>query len=230
MGVSALGEATGVFAYVLLFATLLFLPARTMHWRAAWVLLAVLVVVRGASTILLWRTQRTLLEKRSGLPLPRRGQPVADRILLPSIMAAFAGIVFFTSWDVWHRHLLPTPPVWLRASGLLLFAVGWWIVHLALRSNAFAITVVRHQGERDHRVVDTGAYAVVRHPMYAGLVPVMAGLALWLGSTAGVLAAAIPTMLLAVRIVHEERLLRAELPGYDEYARRVRARLVPGVW
>lgn len=225
-----LGQLIGLAGYVTLFGTLLFMPAGTVDWPAAWILLAVLLVVRGISAVQLWRTQRGLMERRSGVPLPQKGQPAADRILLPLSMATFAGLVAFTSLDVWHLHLLPRPPLVVRCAGLLLFTAGWWLAHLALRENAFALTVVRHQEERDHRVVDTGPYAVVRHPMYTGLLILMVGLGLWLGSLAGALATALPASVLAARILVEERVLRDGMPAYSLYAQRVRARLLPGLW
>jgi len=225
-----LGQLIGLAGYVTLFGFFLFVPARTLDWPDAWILLAVLLIVRAISTVQLWRTQRGLMERRSSVPLPQKGQPVADRILLPLFMASFAGLVAFNSLDVWHLHLLPSPPRVVRFAGLLLFAGGWWVAHLALRENAFALTVVRHQEERDHRVVDTGPYAVVRHPMYTGILVVMLGLGLWLGSLAGALAAVVPSAILALRILVEERVLHEAMPAYSVYAQRVRARLLPGLW
>lgn len=223
-------QIAGLCGYVLLFALLLFVPAGTLHWRSAWVLLATLAAVRGVSLALLWRAQRELLEARSSVPIPQSGQPVADRLLLPAVMATFAGQVAFTARDVWHWHLTTVPPLWLRSIGLLAFACGWGTVYLALRANAFALTVVRLQQDRAHEVVVDGPYAMVRHPMYMGLLGVMSGLALWLGSLAGVVAAVVPSVLLTARIVFEERLLRARLPGYSAYAERVRWRILPGIW
>ena len=215
--------------YVTLFALLLFTPAGTVHWRAAWILLGALFLVRGLSAATLYRQRRDLLAERLRLPV-QRGQPWADRLLLPAFMASFAALVAFVSWDRWHLHLFPAPPVWLRAVGLLAFVLGWGMTHLALRANAFAVTVVRHQAEREHTVVTTGPYAIVRHPMYAGIVPVMVGMSLWLGSTAGVLGTVVPVAILAARILLEERVLERALPAYASYAARVRWRLVPHIW
>jgi len=104
--------------------------------------------------------------------------------------------------------VLPSPPLFLANLGLVLFALGWMIKALALRANAFAVTVVRLQNERQHAVVDTGVYRVVRHPMYAGSPLVHVGLSLWVGSYTAVLFATIPLGLLMVRIGLEERFLR----------------------
>jgi len=216
-------------AYVALFAVLLFVPAGTLDWVDAWVLLAALLILRGVATFSAWRLNPALLAERTGVPL-RKGQPALDRVLLASFMASFAAQVAFCSVDVWHLRLLPAPVFPLRMAGLALFMAGWWAAGQVLRDNAFAVTTVRHQAEREHRVVDTGTYAVVRHPMYASMIPVMVGMGIWLGSTAGALAAAIPMAILAARIVLEERFLRTHLEGYADYATRVRWRLVPGVW
>lgn len=145
-------------------------------------------------------------------------------------MATFAALIAFAGADAWRLHLLKGLPGWTRSFGWLLFVAGWWIVYRALIANAFAVTVVRVQDERGHRIVRTGPYAIVRHPMYAGIVPVMVGMGLWLHSTAAVVAAAVPIVILAARIVLEERVLLARFPEYAEYAATVRWRMLPFVW
>lgn len=221
--------AVGLALYVALFAALLFVPAGTLRWRRAWVALGVMAVLRAVAVVRAVRANPELMVERTGLPI-REGQPVLDRVLVISFMASFAALIAFCSADVFHLRLLPRPPLAVSVAGLLLFAAGWWIAGLTVKVNAFAAVAVRHQPERRHTVVDTGVYAVVRHPMYAGTAGVMVGMGLWLGSYAGALLALVPIALLAVRIVLEERFLHRTLPGYDEYARRVRWRLVPGLW
>jgi protein-S-isoprenylcysteine O-methyltransferase Ste14 len=120
--------------------------------------------------------------------------------------------------------------VWVSSFGLVLVVVGWVIISLVFRENAFAAPVVRHQVERAHKVVDTGVYSIVRHPMYLGICIMNVGTALWLESYAGALLAIAPTCVLAVRILFEERFLREELQGYDSYTEKVRYRLIPFVW
>jgi protein-S-isoprenylcysteine O-methyltransferase Ste14 len=219
----------GVAMYVLLFAILLFGPAQTLQWTRAWILLAVLFVVRVAGVVSVLRVNGELLREREKLSL-QRDQLTIDKLLLPACMASFAGLVAFNAVDRFYLRLLPAPPALVSAAGLLLFVLGWTLVALALRTNAFAATVVRHQAERNHAVVQSGVYGVVRHPMYAGLIPVMVGLSLWLESYAAALLALIPIALLAARIQVEERMLRDKLEGYQEYAARVRSRLIPGIW
>lgn len=145
-------------------------------------------------------------------------------------MASFAALVAFAGADAVRLQLLKELPSWTHPVGWVLFIGGWWFVYRALRANAFAVTVVRVQDERGHRVVRTGPYAVVRHPMYAAFVLVMVGMGLWLHSTAAAIGALVPVAFLVTRVVHEERVLRARLPEYVDYAATVRWRMLPGVW
>jgi protein-S-isoprenylcysteine O-methyltransferase Ste14 len=114
--------------------------------------------------------------------------------------------------------------------GGVLFVVGWWIMTLALRENAFAAPVVKHQADRQHTVIESGVYGLVRHPMYAGAVPLLVGMPLWLESYAAALLASAPIGTLVVRILVEEQFLRRALAGYNAYTERVRYRLIPFVW
>jgi protein-S-isoprenylcysteine O-methyltransferase Ste14 len=121
-------------------------------------------------------------------------------------------------------------PVWLQAVGALLVVGSFWLFFAVFRANSFLSPVVRVQKERGQKVIDTGPYAVVRHPMYAAVIPFALGTSLLLGSWWGLVPAALLVLIMAWRAVQEERTLRAELPGYVEYAARVRYRLIPGVW
>jgi protein-S-isoprenylcysteine O-methyltransferase Ste14 len=211
-------------------AIVLFVAAGTLAWQRAWVLVAVLLVVRTLSAIVVFRVNPALLRERATV-LIHRHQPWADRLILLAFMAtAFVGVPAVAALDAFHWHMLPSPPPVLANVGLVLFALGWTIIAVALRTNPFAVAVVRVQNEREHVVVDTGIYGVVRHPMYAGNPLVNVGLGLWLGSYSAVLFAAIPLGLLMVRIGLEERFLRRELAGYREYAAQVPYRLLPGLW
>jgi len=99
-----------------------------------------------------------------------------------------------------------------------------------MTANAFLSTVVRIQAERGHYVVTTGPYAYVRHPMYAGMVLTFWGVPLLLGSWWALLPGSLNALLFVIRTALEDRTLQAELPGYADYVRKVRRRLVPGVW
>ncbi|MFL5604483.1 MAG: methyltransferase family protein [Gemmatimonadaceae bacterium] len=221
---------TRVIADAAVVAIVLFGAAGTVAWQRAWVLVVVLLVVRTVSAIAVFRVNPALLRERAtGLVHPH--QPWIDRVVLLTFMAtAFVGVPAVAALDTFHWHLLPSPPFLLAGVGLGLFVLGWTVIAVALRTNPFAVAVVRFQAERQQTVVDSGIYRVVRHPMYAGNPLVNVGLSLWLGSYAAVLFATLPLALLMVRIGIEERFLRRELPGYLEYLTRVPYRLLPGVW
>ncbi len=219
----------GVLLQPALLAIALFYPPGTFAWRQAWVIMAVFFVATVVSLVALGRARPDLLAERFKPPL-QRGQPAADKIAVLVFVAAFAGAIRFIPYDVFRLHWLPPPGLGVAIGGLVAVVVGWWVVLAAMLANAFAVPVVRHQVERQQRVIDRGPYAIVRHPMYAGIGLVLLGMPLWLGSSAGVLVALVPIAVLAVRIGIEEAFLRRELAGYAEYVARVPARLVPGVW
>ncbi len=218
----------GILFNVVLFGSLLFGPAPTWAWERAWVFLGVVFVVSIASTVPLLNSPE-LLRERFKPPL-QRGQPLADKLLLPLFVGEFCGVTLCIPLDVFRWHLLPRPHPFTSAAGLVLFVAGWGIISLALRENAFAAPVVRHQAERRHTVIDTGLYGIVRHPMYAGFIPVVIGMPLWLGSSAAALLALLPIATIVLRARVEEAFLRRELPGYAAYMARVRHRFIPFLW
>ena len=129
--------------------------------------------------------------------------------------------------QVWRYSQLP---LWLNLAGGLLVILGFAGVMRVFLENSFAAPVVRVQTERAQKLIDTGPYALVRHPMYAGALLYLVGTPLLLGSWLGL--AAVPLILLglAPRAVLEERMLKRDLPGYADYMARVRYRLIPGIW
>jgi protein-S-isoprenylcysteine O-methyltransferase Ste14 len=219
----------GVILNVAIFGVLLFLPAGTLDWWRAWVFLGVVLVLAVMSTVSLFRANPELLEERFKPPI-QKGQPLADKILVMLVIAEFVGLIAFIPLDVFRFHLMARPGALVSSFGLVLFVAGWWIMTLAMRENAFAAPVVRHQEERHQRVIDSGVYGVVRHPMYAGAIPMLAGMALWLESYAAAMLVSIAIVTLVLRILVEEQFLRRNLAGYDAYTERVRYRLVPYLW
>ncbi len=211
-------------------AALLFVAAGTLTWWRAWVLLTVLLVIRIITVLVVYRINPTLLLERAKLPI-HRDQPWTDKLLLLSgLVTGFLGLPVIAALDVFRWHLLPKPAPFLASLGLVLYTLGWVVKAVALRTNAFATTVVRLQHERHHAVVDTGIYSIIRHPFYAGSPLVLLGTGLWLESWTAVLLATIPIMIVTLRLGLEERFLHRELPGYSEYAARVPHRLLPGIW
>jgi protein-S-isoprenylcysteine O-methyltransferase Ste14 len=214
---------------VTIFGGLLFLPAGTLDWWRAWVFLGVVFVGAVASTVSIYGVNKEVLIERFKPPI-QEGQPLADKIVVVLLIAAFVGLIVFIPLDVFRFHVMPTPATLVSSLGLVLFVAGWWIMTLALMENAFAAPVVKYQEERQQTVIDSGVYGVVRHPMYAGAVPLLVGMPLWLESYAAAMLASVPIGPLAVRILVEEQFLRRELAGYEAYTARVQYRLIPFVW
>jgi protein-S-isoprenylcysteine O-methyltransferase Ste14 len=192
-------------------------------------LLAVVLVATVASTVVVYRASPGLLEERFKPPVQKE-QPLADKIVVSLLLVELFGLMIFIPLDVFHFNFMPKPEPLASAFGLIVFILGWWMMTLALRENAFAAPVVKYQEERHQKVIDTGVYSVVRHPMYVGAVLLMIGMPLWLESDAGVVFAALPIATLAARILIEERFLKRELAGYEDYTKKVRYRLIPFVW
>ena len=124
----------------------------------------------------------------------------------------------------------PTCPWWACGIGYALLIAGMAGLTWAESVNKFFEPTVRIQADRGHTVIDTGPYAIIRHPGYVAACLLILGMPLSLGSFWALIPAVLSCLLLVVRTVLEDRTLRAELPGYKEYAQRVRYRLVPGVW
>jgi protein-S-isoprenylcysteine O-methyltransferase Ste14 len=219
----------GVAFNVAFYALLLFVPAGTPHWWRAWVFLAVTLVVMAVAIFSILPDSADLFSQRAK-GIIQKGQPVWDRILVILLVISYVGQIVFIPVDAFRLHLMPRPNGLVSLFGLALYVAGWWIMTLAMKANPFAVPVVRFQEERRQRVVDSDIYAIVRHPMYAGFIPMAIGPALWLGSYAAALIAIVPIGLLALRSVFEERFLKRELKDYETYTRKVRYRLIPFVW
>jgi len=208
--------------------TLLFVPAGTPNWRGAWIFMAELVV--GGLAVTLWLSWRDpgLLKERMGGPF-QKGQAFWDKVFMALIIVIWCGWLVLMALDA-KRWGLSHMPGALNDGGAVLIAIGFFIVWLTFRENSFAAPVIRIQEERGQRVITTGPYRIVRHPMYAGAILYLIGMPLLLGSWLGLLVSPLILGVLTVRIFIEEATLRRGLPGYDEYAARVRYRLIPGVW
>lgn len=217
-----------VVAQIALFGLLLFVPAGRWAWPRAWIYMGCMVAGTVATLIYL-RNDEALINERLKGPI-QKGQPLADRIVLGMFLVTFAGLMIFISLDVFRFHLMNEPGTLVSMAGLVLFAAGWWVIALALHENAFAAPVIKYQKQRGQRVIDSGVYAKVRHPMYSGFVPFIVGTCLWLGSYAAALLSIVPIAVIATRIIIEERFLRRELEGYAAYVERTPYRLIPFVW
>lgn len=159
----------------------------------------------------------------------RPPSPGADRISLRLIRLMALAHLVVGVLDSARFHWSQMPD-WLRVAGLVGFSLSFLLIVRAMAANRFFSAVVRVQDERGHHVIDTGPYAHVRHPGYAGMIPSMAFSALALGSWPAMVIALVYSGLMLRRVMFEDRFLHANLAGYEAYARRVRYRLVPAVW
>ena len=215
-----------------LFAILIFGPgwafSGTLVWPRGMLALAVLVAVSGVGGLWFLKTDPALTRERASAPNP---QTMRDALATGAI--AISGIVWFVlvAWDVHRLHLPSFPAALSIAAGLTVFSVGVGVIIWTFRVNTFAVSVVKVQDDRAQRVIDSGPYSLVRHPMYLGAVAFFAGLGFILGSTVAALLA-VPLFIVAFtpRILVEEAVLRQELIGYAAYQSRVRTRIVPGLF
>ncbi len=211
------------------FALVIFPAAGTWEWWRGWVLVAVTAGAAAVSMLTVFRKNEDLLKERMRPPI-QKGQPLSDKILVLLFLVAFVGVILLAPMDAMRFHWRPPPSPGVAAVGLLLVIAGWTMITMTFHANSFAAPVVKFQEERGQYVIETGIYRFVRHPMYAGCIPLLLGMALWLGSWIAALSAIVPAVILAIRCVYEERFLREHLTGYEEYARKVRYRLIPFVW
>jgi protein-S-isoprenylcysteine O-methyltransferase Ste14 len=203
----------------------IFVPAGTIAYWQGWVFILVFTACSTLTGIYLGLKDPALLDRRvKGGPLAET-RPV-QKILITLIIASFFAMTIVSALDFrfgWSRA-----PAWVAIAGNALVVLGLYIDLLVLRENSFsAATIRRMEGQR---VITTGPYAVVRHPMYVGALIMVAGVPLALGSYWGELFVLVDIPILVLRILDEEAMLHQELEGYADYARGVRSRLVPGLW
>ncbi|AYG57760.1 methyltransferase family protein [Rhizobium jaguaris] len=207
---------------------IIFVAAGTTDYTGGWLYLGMMVVLSAVFGLHMMRVDPGLLKERLKPPV-QKDQPFADKlILIPILLLIFGGMVFMAADAArWHWSAMPSSVQW-AGCGLLLAA--FLFIYWVMRTNSFAAPVVKIQKDRGQAVITTGPYAIVRHPMYFGALFYIAGTSLVLGSWWGLAAVPILAILFGIRIGIEEKTLRMGLEGYDDYARRVRWRLIPLIW
>jgi protein-S-isoprenylcysteine O-methyltransferase Ste14 len=207
-------------------AVLLFLPAGSLAWNNGWIFLLVFFSATIVCVSILRRVNPMIFRARARF---QPGTEAWDLRLLSVMLPAALGIMPVAALDA-GRFGWSSLPAWAIVGGYAVFLAGFGLGAWAQAVNEFFEPGVRIQSERHQRVIDAGPYALVRHPGYVSGTLVFAGTALSLGSLWALIPAGLATMVLVVRTVLEDRLLQARLPGYQDYAHRVRWRLVPGFW
>ena len=214
--------ATQSLLFLFVLGALLFLPAGTFDYWEAWVFIAVFIACNLPLTIWVAINDPRLLERRMKAG-PTAEKEKSQKIIVTIAFMAFAGELLIPALD--HRFGwsdVTTSIVILGNALIVLSYVGFYFV---FRENTYGAATIRV--EENQKVISTGPYAIVRHPMYAAALILMLGIPLALGSWWGLLALVPGVPALVWRILDEERLLKRDLPGYAEYTQRMRFRLIP---
>jgi protein-S-isoprenylcysteine O-methyltransferase Ste14 len=230
MDASEIGELRrlswrGLIQFTVLTMALIFLPAWSFDYWQAWLFLLVFVVSLAVCGEYFLRTDPALVRRRL------RVGPTAEREPAQKWIQAAASLMLVALFVVSaldHRFGWSGLPGWIAVLGDVAVVAALLLMARVFSENSFAAATV--QVEEGHRVVDTGPYAWVRHPMYSAAIVMLAGIPLALDSVWGLLVVPLGVAVLAARLLAEERTLDRRLPGYLEYRRRVRWRLLPGLW
>jgi protein-S-isoprenylcysteine O-methyltransferase Ste14 len=215
----------GLAILVLVTGALLFAAAGTFDYWQAWAFLAIYFTVSLAITLYLMKKDPALLARRmSGGPFAEK-EP-SQRIIMSFASIGFIGLLVLPGLD--HRFGWSQMPANVAIAGDILVVLGWIGIFFVFRENSFSSATIELAA--DQRVISTGPYALVRHPMYAAALVMLLGMPIALGSWWGVLTMAAVVPAVVWRLLDEERFLARNLPGYTEYQRKVRYRLLPLVW
>jgi protein-S-isoprenylcysteine O-methyltransferase Ste14 len=215
------------YAGVLFTAAILFVPAGRLDWLMGWVYIAIWLLWHSALALILIPTNPELLAERARA---QKGSKPWDMILLSLAGLATMALNVVAGLDVrfgWTSQALPPP---LQIGAAIVAALGYALGVWAMASNAFFSTTVRIQHDRGQTVATGGPYRIVRHPGYVGSVAFNLASPIMLGSLWALIPGALAALAFVVRTVMEDRTLRDELPGYVDYARKTRYRLLPGIW
>jgi len=221
--------------WIALVVVYLFLPlvlllcGGDLGWWQAWVYSLLIVAAGIGGRVLAERRHPGLMTERQNIDNFQSAK-AWDRVLAP-LMALSVSFPLVIVAGLDHRHSWsPTFPLWLIVLGFILISLGYAFAVWALVENRFFSSTVRIQTDRGHVVCDSGPYRSVRHPGYAGNILPLLGIVLALGSVWTLIPAAVALIITVIRTALEDRTLQEELPGYRDYARRVRYRLIPGIY
>lgn len=204
---------------------LVFVPAWTLNYWQAWVFIIVFAVSTNAIGVYLALYDPELLERRKNVG-PAAERNMAQKIIISLSFLGLIGVMVFSALD--HRFGWSPVPAFVSLIGDALVVLGLYIDLLVFKENSYGGSNI--QTFEGQKVISTGLYALVRHPMYLGVLVMVIGIPLALDSAWGLAILALTMPVLIWRILDEEQLLKHELPGYREYTQQVRYRLVPYVW
>jgi protein-S-isoprenylcysteine O-methyltransferase Ste14 len=212
----------GLLFLLLAMAALLFIPAWTLDFWQAWTFLAVYFASSLAITLYLMKKDPKLLERRmSGGPTAEK--ETTQKIIMCFASLGFIGLLVAPALD--HRFAWSHVPPYAVLAGDVLVVLGWLAIFFVFKENTFTSATI--ELAPDQKVISTGPYALVRHPMYAGASVMLFGIPIALGSWWGLLVSIAMMPALIWRLIDEEKFLARNLPGYVEYQKKVPYRLIP---
>ena len=203
----------------------LFVPGCTLDFWQAWAYLFVFAVSTALISAYLWKKDPKLLERRVHAG-PGAEKERSQKLIQLFASLAFIGLFILSSLD--HRFVWSKVPLAAVIAGDVLAALGFLIIFIVFKENSFTAATI--EVTSDQKVVETGPYAFVRHPMYSGALVMLLGTPLALGSWWGLLMFLPITLVIVWRLLDEEKFLAEHLPGYPDYRKKVRYRLIPCVW
>lgn len=221
---------TGLVAKVALgfffMGAVLFLPAGTILWPEAWLFIFVMLTYAAVATTWGRKNSPRVIEERAKFKIPKKGW---DKAVMALMTTAIFALFIIAGYDSVNLGLskMPLP---LKVLGFVGLALGLNLNLLVIKENAYLSRIVEVQKKEGHKVVTTGPYSAVRHPMYAASIIIFLSSAFALGSFYALLPGAITAIALITRTELEDRALKKELPGYKEYSKNVKWKLVPGLW
>ncbi len=224
-----IGKMIYAIVYILVFPVLILFLSGDWFWVEGWIFDIWFIVMCFSVIAYLYRSDPALLAERFKKP-GTSNQKGWDKYFVIGLVIGFFAWIVIMPLDARRFGWTGVIPVWLQAAGAILLLLSCFLFYRSYRDNTFLSPLVRIQKERKQQVITTGVYSFVRHPMYLGAVLLFVGTPLLLGSIYGLIVGFLMILLLAARIVGEEKMLADELEGYEEYKKKVRYRLLPYIW
>ena len=225
---SKLQTTVKIVIMIIFFMALIFVPAGTFKWLEAWIFLLLYFLFVAALVIWLKKNNPELLKERMTAK-KKKNVKGWDKAIIFAYTFLVLALIVLAGLDAVRFHWSQVP-LEIKVLGFIGFIPTVILVFWTIKENSYLSEMVRIQEERGHQVCTTGPYQYVRHPMYVGVIIFLFCLPLCLGSLYALIPASLSVILFILRTALEDKTLQQELPGYKEYAEKVRYRLIPGVW
>lgn len=217
------------FLYILIFPALLLLLAGDLYWLEGWIFSAWFIVLCFSTILYLYKNDPALLSERYKQPGTSQ-QKGWDQYVVYGLVLGFTAWISIMPLDAKRYHWTNNFPLFVQMIGGIALIASFFLFFRSYTDNTFLSPLVRIQEERKQKVVTTGVYGFVRHPMYLGGILMFLGTPLVLASFWGFIIAILLTILIAFRTLGEEKMLSTELEGYEEYKQKVKYRFFPYIW